>query len=228
MPYFLSQSSGSMPIEPSPSVTIVSPRRAAARRSGRLTLWPPKSTWPPSSNQSMPVVTASLNSPAGRISFPSASTRQPAWTRSRVTCASRLAGSSIVPGSSRGSFASRKPSSKSRMSAAASVAGSRRIDQAELGRDGQRRGPAGRDHGAVVVELQLGEELVGRRRPSSAGGCAGSGRAGAVVSISSSRSDSTSSAGRRGPRPGCGRASCPAAARRRRSPSRGGAGRSRA
>ncbi len=77
---------------------MLSPRRTAASSSGRLRLWSPsKSTSPPSSNQSMPVVTASLNSPAGRISLPSASTRQPAWTRSRVTCPIRL-GSSIVQG----------------------------------------------------------------------------------------------------------------------------------
>ena len=75
----------------------------------------------------MPVASAILNSPAGRISFPSASTRQPAATRSLVTWDIRLAGSSSVPGSSRGSLASRKPSSKSLTSAALSVRGSRRI-----------------------------------------------------------------------------------------------------
>ena len=47
-------------------------RRAGRPRAGRAgcTLWPPKSTPPSSSNQSMPVVTASLNSPAGRIQLP--------------------------------------------------------------------------------------------------------------------------------------------------------------
>ena len=46
IPYFLSQSSGSIPIEPSPRATMVSPRPAAASRSGRLSAWPPKSTPP--------------------------------------------------------------------------------------------------------------------------------------------------------------------------------------
>ncbi len=40
-PYFLSHSSGSMPIEPSPSSIMASPRRAAASSSGRLTRWSP-------------------------------------------------------------------------------------------------------------------------------------------------------------------------------------------
>ena len=35
----------------------------------------------------------------------------------------------------------------------------------ELGRDRQRGGPAGRDHGAVVVELELGQEPVGGQPP---------------------------------------------------------------
>ena len=127
MPYFFNHSSGSMPIEPSPSSIIDSPRCAAASKSGRLTFCSPYSIPPLSSNQSMPVASASLNSPAGRISFPSASTRQPTATSSLVTWVMRLAGSSSVPGSRRGSLASRKPNSKSLTSAALSVLGSRRI-----------------------------------------------------------------------------------------------------
>ena len=38
-------------------------------------------------------------------------------------------------------------------------------DQAVFGRDRQRRRPAGRDDRAVVVELELGEQPVGRRAP---------------------------------------------------------------
>ena len=37
--------------------------------------------------------------------------------------------------------------------------------QPQLGRDGQRRGPPRRDHGAVVVELQLADQLVGPQAP---------------------------------------------------------------
>ena len=42
--------------------------------------------------------------------------------------------------------------------------------QPQLGRDGQRRGPPGRDHGAVVVELQLADQLVGPQAPVLARG----------------------------------------------------------
>ena len=50
-------------------------------------------------------------------------------------------------------------------------------DQAQLGGDRQRRGPAGRDDGAVVVELELAEELVGGQAPVLPG--AAQGQAGA-------------------------------------------------
>ena len=68
-------------------------------------------------------------------------------------------------------------------------------DQPQLGRDRQRRGPPGRDHGAVVVELELADQLVGRPGPSSAAGSASVRQGRGLALISSSRSDSTSSSG---------------------------------
>ena len=151
---------------------------------------------PSSSNQSMPVDSASLNSPAGRISFPSASTRQPASDQVLGDLvAIRLAGSSSVPGSSRGSLASRKPSSNSLISAATLGAGIAADDQSQLGRDGQRRGPPGRDDGTVIVELELAEQLVGRQTPVLARRVRKVRQGRGLASISSRRIDSTSSRG---------------------------------
>ena len=115
----------------------------------------------------------SLNSPAGWISLPSASTRQPSRTSSLVTCSSRLAGSSSVSGSSRGSLASRKPSSNSLTSAADSVRGSRRITRPSSVETASGVVRAGGDHRAVVVEFQLAEQLVGRQPPVLPGGAQG-------------------------------------------------------
>ena len=87
IPYFFIQSSGKTPTEPSARVIRCSPRLAAASTSGKDTDCPPKSIAPPSSNQSIPLVTESLNSPTGWITSPSASTCQPSATSSRTTSA---------------------------------------------------------------------------------------------------------------------------------------------
>ena len=63
-----------------PAARTFWPWRSASSSSGSLTVMPSKSHVPSRSNQSMPDVTLSRHWPALRISCPSASTIQPAWT----------------------------------------------------------------------------------------------------------------------------------------------------
>ena len=118
----------------------------------------------------MPVDSASLNSPAGRISLPSASTRQPAATRSLVTCGHPLGGQ-LERARVQPRVLGLAEAQLEELDVGGALGPGVAADhQAQLGRDGQRRGPAGRDHGAVVVELQLADQLVGAQAPVLPGG----------------------------------------------------------
>ena len=171
---------------------------------------------PPSrSNQSMPVESASLNSPAGRISLPSASTRQPAWTRSLLTCAHPLGRqferAGVKPRVLGLTEAQLEQLDVSRGFGARIAAD----DQAQLGGDRQWRGPAGRDDGTVIVELEFTEELVGGKAPvlpRAAQRQAGARPGDDLLELHRSRRARSAAPGFR---PGSGPASGPAGARRR-------------
>ena len=142
----------------------------------------------------MPVVRASLNSPAGRISLPSASTRQPASDQVlghlRHPLGRQFQRARIEPRVLGLAEAQLEQLDVGRRLGRGIAAD----HQAELGRDRQRRGPAGGDDRTVVVELQLAEQLVGRQAPVLPRGAQGQAGRGLAM-ISSSWSDSTSSRG---------------------------------
>ena len=139
-PYFFSHSSGTMPTVPSSRAILVSPRPSAASSCGNATACPPKSAVAFRSNQSRPERTASLNAPAWRYSFPSASTCQPAATSSRTSFGSAAGRSwSFCPPSAQPGWT---PSRLSRCAAAASAPNRATGTASPLG--GRRRAPATR------------------------------------------------------------------------------------
>ena len=189
MPYFLSHSSGSIPIEPSPSVDH---RLAPAGGGEEVGEADALAAVVDLAVELEPVDAGGHRELelAGRADQLALGLDPPAGQdQVRVTCAIRLAGSSSVPGLEPRVLGLAEAQLEEHDVGRGLGRGVAADHQAELGRDRQRRGPAGRDHRAVVVELELGRAACRTPGPQFCRGVRRVRQGRGLALISSSRSD---------------------------------------